>query len=81
MLNKVGEHMTRRLVWTICLASAIAGAQQTAPPKTHLKVGDIAPDFTVPGRSNTTGMDIKLSDFQGKKTVVLAFFPAAFTGG
>jgi peroxiredoxin len=30
---------------------------------------------------NTTGKDIKLSDFRGKKNVVLAFFPAAFTGG
>jgi peroxiredoxin len=73
--------MTRRLLWAACLAGAVAVAQQTAPPKTHLKVGDTAPDFTVPGRSNTTGKDIKLSDFRGKKTVVLAFFPAAFTGG
>jgi peroxiredoxin len=73
--------MTRRLLWATCLAGAAAVAQQTAPPKTHLKVGDTAPDFTVPGRSNTTGKDIKLSDFRGKKTVVLAFFPAAFTGG
>src|SRR5579863_10244901 len=56
-------------------------AQNTPPPKTPLKVGDPAPDFTVPARSNTSGKDIKLSDFQGKKNVILAFFPAAFTGG
>jgi len=53
-------------------------AQQTAPPKTHLKVGDMAPDFTLP---STAGKPVTLSEFRGKKNVVLAFFPAAFTGG
>jgi len=54
---------------------------QNTPPKTSLKVGDSAPDFTIAARMNTTGKDIKLSDFRGKKIVILAFFPAAFTGG
>jgi peroxiredoxin len=63
-----------------CAAASTLFAQQ-APPKTHLKVGDTAPDFTIPARMNTSGKDIKLSDFRGKKAVVLAFFPAAFTGG
>ena len=53
-------------------------AQPQQPPKTHLKVGDMAPDFTLP---STAGKPVKLSDFRGKNTVVLAFFPAAFTGG
>jgi cytochrome oxidase Cu insertion factor (SCO1/SenC/PrrC family) len=48
------------------------------PPKTNLKVGDMAPDFTLP---DTDNKPVKLSDFRGKKTVVLAFFVAAFTGG
>ena len=43
-----------------------------------LKVGDMAPDFTLP---STDGGKVTLSEFRGKKTVVLAFFPAAFTGG
>lgn len=64
-----------------CAAVAVMSAQQMTPPKTSLKVGDTAPDFTVSARGNTSGKDIKLSDFRGKKTVVLAFFPAAFTGG
>jgi peroxiredoxin Q/BCP len=53
-------------------------AAQMQPPKTHLKVGDMAPDFTMP---STAGGKITLSGFRGKKAVVLAFFPAAFTGG
>ncbi len=64
----------------LLLASVAAGAllAQFNPPKTHLKVGDEAPDFTLP---STDGQKVKLSDFRGKKNVVLAFFPAAFTGG
>jgi cytochrome oxidase Cu insertion factor (SCO1/SenC/PrrC family) len=55
-----------------------------AAPKTHLKVGDAAPDFTLP--STIVGADnrsvrYKLSDFKGKKNVVLAFYVLAFTGG
>jgi peroxiredoxin len=38
----------------------------------------MAPDFTL--RSNTR-QTVKLSDFRGKNMVVLAFYPAAFTGG
>jgi peroxiredoxin len=60
-------------------AAAAALAQQAAPAgKTHLKVGDMAPDFTL---SSSTGQPITLSSFRGKKSVVVAFFPAAFTGG
>ena len=59
------------------LAAGLA-AQNVQPPHTFLKVGDMAPDFTLPA---TTGGPVKLSDFRGKATVVLAFFPAAFTGG
>lgn len=51
---------------------------QPQAPKTHLKVGDVAPDFTLP---DTKGQPVKLSDFRGKKNVVLAFYVLAFTGG
>jgi AhpC/TSA family len=59
----------------------------TAPPQvphTTLKVGDAAPDFNLP--STIVGADgktvrYKLSDFKGKKNVVLAFYVLAFTGG
>jgi peroxiredoxin len=48
------------------------------PPSSTLKVGDKAPDFTLP---STQGGTVHLADFIGKGTVVVAFFPAAFTGG
>lgn len=55
-----------------------AAGQAMAPPHTTLKVGDMAPDFTLP---STAGGSVTLSSFRGKNAVVLAFFPAAFTGG
>ena len=53
-------------------------SQQPSAPQTHLKVGDVAPDFTLP---DTDGNAVKLSDFRGKKNVTLAFYVLAFTGG
>ena len=66
----------KRASFLLC-ATSLALAAQTAT-KTHLKIGDMAPDFTLP---STTGKPISLSEFRGKKTVVLAFISAAFTGG
>jgi cytochrome oxidase Cu insertion factor (SCO1/SenC/PrrC family) len=42
-----------------------------------LKVGDKAPDFTLP---SSAGDKISLSQFQGKKPVVLFFYIFAFGG-
>lgn len=77
--------MKRRLLITgLLTAAASAWAQQPAaaaakkPMSTTLNVGDMAPDFTLP---STQGGKVTLSEFRGKKMVVLAFFPAAFTGG
>ncbi len=41
-----------------------------------LKVGEVAPDFEL---SATGNRKIKLSDYQGQKNVVLAFYPFAFS--
>lgn len=46
-------------------------------PDSVLKVGDIAPDFTL---SNQYGEQVSLSSFRGKKNVVVMFYPFAFTG-
>lgn len=55
----------------------VAGQAPAAPAST-LKVGDLAPDFTLQA---SDGKSYKLSSFRGKQAVVLAWFPAAFTGG
>lgn len=47
-------------------------------PKLSLKVGDVAPDFTLLSDSWKT---VKLSDYRGKKNVLLAVYVLAFTGG
>ena len=43
----------------------------------ELKEGDLAPAFSLPGSDGKTH---KLSDYKGR-TVVIAWFPQAFTGG
>jgi peroxiredoxin Q/BCP len=44
----------------------------------ELKVGDKAPPFSLQG---SDGKTYSLDDFKGKKAVVVAWFPKAFTGG
>jgi len=70
--------MSRSLTLAVLSTALCATLLAQAPPKTHLKVGDMAPDFEL---QSTQGKKVKLSDFRGQKNVVLAFFPAAFTGG
>ena len=84
------------LIFLIAATAAIAAAQvppgsapstkpATPPPAPHtnLKVGDAAPDFNLPSTIVQDGkrMRYKLSDFKGKKNVVLAIYVFAFTGG
>jgi hypothetical protein len=64
----------------LAMAAALsAQGQPPAPPQypVELKVGDTAPAFALMG---SDGKVHKLSDYKGK-TVVLAWFPKAFTGG
>jgi cytochrome oxidase Cu insertion factor (SCO1/SenC/PrrC family) len=61
------------------LVSAVYAADQpAAPPPPKIKVGDIAPDFTL---TDQNGNKVSLHDFKGKKNVALAFYIFAFTGG
>ena len=62
----------------IGLAFALAGFGGHAQAPVELKVGDEAPDFTLQA---SDGKTYKLSDFKGKKNVVLAIYVLAFTGG
>jgi len=73
--------LTMGLVAGLAVATAMAqGPNPNAAPAvpTVVKVGDMAPDFTLPG---TDGKTHKLSDYRGKQAVVVAWFPKAFTQG
>lgn len=54
----------------VSMLGAVAAAE--------LKVGDMAPDFKLQA---SDGKTYQLSDFKGKKAVVVAWFPKAFTSG
>ena len=57
-------------------ASSFAQKESSMP-----KVGDVAPDFTLKYFDGSDLKDVKLSDYRGKKNVVVAFYIFAFTGG
>ena len=76
--------MKRLLASALVLAALpVATLISTAAQKEHvakvsLKVGDTAPDFTL---LSDQWKPVKLSDFKGKKNVMLAVYVLAFTGG
>jgi glutaredoxin-dependent peroxiredoxin len=49
-------------------------------PHMALAVGTVAPDFALKSPTEEGFAEVRLSDFRGKKNVVLLFFPGAFTG-
>jgi peroxiredoxin Q/BCP len=53
------------------LAAAAVASERPAP-------GQPAPAFTLKA---STGKEVSLADFKGEQTLILAFFPKAFTGG
>ena len=65
---------------TFALAAATLAAQAPPPAANpaELKVGDQAPDFSLQAGDGKT---YKLADYKGKKAVVLAWFPKAYTSG
>jgi hypothetical protein len=62
--------MFRYFLFFLLMAMPVAGA--------GLEVGDSAPPFSLPG---SDGQNYTLEQFLGKKPVVLAWYPKAFTGG
>ena len=76
--------MRTRAIGSLLTAALLLGtisamaADQASTPDPKVKVGDTAPEFTL---RDQNGKEVKLSDFHGKKNVVLAFYVFAFTGG
>lgn len=69
----------KRLIIAALLLGLVAPVLRAADsPQPTVKVGDVAPDFTLTDQS---GNKVTLHDFKGKKNVALAFYIFAFTGG
>jgi thioredoxin-dependent peroxiredoxin len=68
--------MRNAVILAAVLMMATGTNAQTPAPE--LKVGDQAPDFSLQA---SDGKTYKLADFKGKKAVVVAWFPKAFTSG
>jgi hypothetical protein len=62
-------------------APAFAQSKQADASSKMPKVGDMAPDFKLQYFDGNDLKDVNLSDYHGKKNVVLAFYIFAFTGG
>jgi peroxiredoxin len=77
-MKRIVTAFTALLLLLLMAGQFSAAAQEDTIAKTNLKVGDVAPDFTLLAND---WKPVKLSDFRGKKTVVLAFYVLAFTGG
>ncbi len=71
------------LVTALCLSGAAGFGQEKKKEAEPLKikVGDVAPDFTLVEYDGQKVKPVSLHDFKGKKQVALAFFVFAFTGG
>ncbi len=75
------RHPKTTILATGLLAVLAAGhvfAQNVNVAHTTLKTGDMAPDFTL---LDNHWNPVRLSDYRGKKNVVLAFYVLAFTEG
>jgi cytochrome oxidase Cu insertion factor (SCO1/SenC/PrrC family) len=77
-MKRIVTAFTALLLLLLMAGQFSAAAQEDTIAKTNLKAGDVAPDFTLLAND---WKPVKLSDFRGKKTVVLAFYVLAFTGG
>jgi cytochrome oxidase Cu insertion factor (SCO1/SenC/PrrC family) len=65
----------------LAMTAAPTIAQTKKEDSSMPKVGDVAPDFSLKYIDSSGEKQVKLSDYRGKKNVVLAFYIFAFTGG
>jgi cytochrome oxidase Cu insertion factor (SCO1/SenC/PrrC family) len=69
------------ILLTALVALAGVAQEKKEPEPLKIKVGDMAPDFTLLAYDGQKTTAVSLHDFKGKKQVALAFFVFAFTGG
>lgn len=73
--SATGQMKNGGLMPIMILSLALATGMASGGPPT---VGQSAPDFTL---NDQNGHPVRLSDFRGRKSVVLAFYIRAFTPG
>jgi len=66
---------TKRQSGLFLMGLLLVGLLGTAGVSSAIEVGDKAPDFKLPA---TTGVDVSLSEFRGKKWVLVEFYGADF---
>jgi len=80
--SPVEDHLMRvKAMLKVAMGAALSLVTSSAmaqAPAVELKVGDMAPAFSLPGSDGKTHT---LAESKGKRAVVLAWFPKAFTGG
>src|SRR5258708_17762920 len=82
-----GVALRKRLIGILLLILSLASVAAFGQEKKKdaeplkIKVGDLAPDFTLLEYDGSKIKPVSLHDFKGKKSVALAFFVFAFTGG
>jgi hypothetical protein len=77
-ISKENQHMQSNAVQQIMLTVVLMSMSlwMLPTPTLAIDIGDKAPDFVM---HSTMGETVRLSEYQGRKTVLLFFFPAAFT--
>ena len=81
MRKVLSSTLTAMLLAVLMSPQLQADEKKPAPSPPKLKVGDAAPDFKLQYFTGNDLKDVNLSDYRGKKNVVLAFYVFAFTGG
>lgn len=79
--KKFSTLLTAMLLLGMLYVASPAAAQSNPSEKAMPKVGDMAPNFTLHYFDGNDLKPVSLSQYRGKKNVVLAFFIFAFTGG
>jgi cytochrome oxidase Cu insertion factor (SCO1/SenC/PrrC family) len=69
------------MAFALTSVAAFAQDKKKEAEPLKIKVGDVAPDFTLLEYDGHGLKPVSLHDFKGKKNVALAFFVFAFTGG
>ena len=79
--NLLAAYLFAGVLAVASVAPVAAQSKAESASMSMPKVGDVAPDFTLKYFDGNDSKEVSLSQYRGKKNVVLGFFIFAFTGG